>query len=33
MLVDMVLDVVLLGVFGMAVIFAYVFIKNMTAHD
>jgi hypothetical protein len=29
----MLLDIILTGVFGMAVAYAYVFIKNITAHE
>jgi hypothetical protein len=29
----MLLDIILTGVFGIAVAYAFVFIKNMTAHE
>ena len=29
----MLLDIILTGVFGMAVTYAYAFIKNITAHE
>jgi len=29
----MILDILLTGVFGVAVVYAYVFIKNITAHE
>ena len=29
----MLIDIILTGVFGIAVVYAYVFIKNITAHD